>query len=218
MKRTNVQRFIDFVTFPVRAVTLFHRDRFGLSSLASERFDYAAAEVKGRCLDIGCGHHNRFIREYCENQGSGIDIFPYEGLTAENLVETLDHFPFNEATFGTVTFIANLNHCPREKRDLELREAYRVLEPGGRIVVTMGNPLAELAVHKVVWIYDKLFGTNVDMDTERGMEEGEEYYLTDTEIRERLTRAGFVNIRKRYFGTQWGLNHLFVGLKEDGKR
>ena len=83
----------------------------------------------------------------------------------------------------------------------------------GRILVTMGNPIAELAVHKVVWTWDKLFGTNVDMDTERGMEEGEEYYLTDEEITSRLARAGFTGVRKKYFTTQWFLNAVFIAMK-----
>jgi hypothetical protein len=38
--------------------------------------------------------------------------------------------------------------------------------------------------------------------------------LTDSEIVDRLTRAGFQAIRKRYFPTQWGLNHLFCATKE----
>jgi hypothetical protein len=46
------------------------------------------------------------------------------------------------------------------------------------------------------------------------MEEGEEYYLTDAEIRERLTRAGFRRIVRKPFVTQWGLNRLYVGWKE----
>ena len=87
------------------------------------------------------------------------------------------------------------------------------MQPGGKIIVTMGSAIAEILVHKVVWLSDKLFKTNVDMDTERGMEEEEEYYLTDREIRERLIKAGFRNIRKKYFFSQWGLNHLFVGEK-----
>jgi len=49
-------------------------------------------------------------------------------------------------------------------------------------VVTMGNPMAEILVHKVVWFYDKVFRTNVDMDSERGMDEEEAYFLTDSEI------------------------------------
>jgi len=86
---------------------------------------------------------------------------------------------FFHATFDSVTFMANLNHIPKSQRDIELSEAYRVLKPKGNIIVTMGNPLAEIAIHKVVWLYDKLFGTNYDMDSERGMGAEEDYYLTD---------------------------------------
>lgn len=211
--RGTFQKLIDLLTFPVRAVTLFHEDRLGLSSLASERFDYVAREVRGRCLDIGCGPHNRFVAEYLGGNGQGIDLFEYPGLTPDQIVPDLTRLPFPDASFRTVTFIANLNHCPRDQRDAELREAFRVLEPDGRIVVTMGNPLAEILVHQVVWLYDRFLGTQVDLDTQRGMEEGEEYYLNDREIRGRLTRAGFRNIRKKYFLTQWCLNHLFVAAK-----
>ena len=213
MVRGFAQKVKDFVTFPLRAIILFHEDRWGFSSLASERFDLVAREVVGYCLDVGCGRHNRFINEYLCGHGKGIDIFPYAGLKAENVVEDLSRFPFESSTFDSVTFIANLNHIPKSQRDIELSEAYRVLKPKGNIVVTMGNPLAEIAVHKVVWLYDKLFGTNYDMDSERGMSAEEDYYLTDAEIVDRLTRSGFKRIAKKYFVTQWGLNHLFVAWK-----
>ncbi len=213
MERSCPQKILDFVTFPFRAISLFHEDRFGLSSLASERFDYVARQVSGYCLDVGCGRHNRFVHEYLDGRGRGIDLFPYEGLTEDNLVPDLKHFPFPDDAFESVAFIANLNHCPRPDRDVELAEAFRVLKPGGNILVTMGNPLAEILVHQVVWLYDKCFKTNLDMDTQRGMGEGEEYYLTGAEIRERLLRAGFQNIAKKYFFTQWALNHLYVAWK-----
>jgi hypothetical protein len=98
-------------------------------------------------------------------------------------------------------------------RDRELAEAHRCLKPRGNIIITMGNPLAEVAVHKVVATYDKFLGTHVDMDTERGMGEEEAYYLLDSEIVARLGNAGFSNLIKKYFWTQWCLNHLWVGWK-----
>jgi SAM-dependent methyltransferase len=213
MKRSTRQKVIDFLTFPLRAVAIFHDDKYGLSALASERFDYVAREVYGRCLDVGCGYHNRFVNQWLDGNGKGIDVFRYQGLSDENIVADIRQFPFPDGSFDAVTFIANLNHVPQPDRDIELAEAYRCLRPGGKIIITMGNPLAELAVHRLVALYDQYLGTKVDMDTERGMGEEEEYFLTDVEIVNRLRGAGFQDLRKSYFWTQWALNHLWVGRK-----
>jgi SAM-dependent methyltransferase len=212
-KRTTGKQILDSLTFPLRALTLFHEDKWGLSSQASERFDYVAREVKGYCLDIGCGYHNRFVSEWLGGHGVGIDVYQYAGLASIQIVPDMTHLPFQDASFDSVTFIANLNHVPRSIRDLELAEAHRCLRSNGNIVVTMGNPLAEIAVHKVVALYDRFCGTHVDMDTERGMGEEEAYYLLDREIVSRLQKAGFSKLHKKYFWTQWGLNHLWVGWK-----
>lgn len=212
--RSRFRRGLDALSFPLRAFTLFGgRDRWGLSSLATERFDYVQSEVGGYCLDVGCGPHNRFVSEVLGGIGVGIDVYPYEGLAEDHLIEDPSRFPFDDETFDCVTFIANLNHVPNRLRDRELAEAYRCMRNGGRIIVTMGNPIAELIVHKVIAAYDRLFGTNYDLDSVRGMEEGEQYFLLDSEIRARLRRAGFSRIRKKRFWTQWGLNHLLTAEK-----
>lgn len=214
MRRNTTQKIKDFVTFPFRAFTLFHEDRWGLSSLASERFDYVATEVTGYCLDIGCAYGNRFVKEYLNGGGIGIDLFPYEGLTAENIVPDFTHLPYADKVFDSVTFIASINHAPESQRDAELAEAWRVLKPGGNVILTMGLPIVELIVHQVVWFYDRFLGTQVDMDSERGMEEGETYFLSENEIRERLARAGFKQVIRKPFVTQWGMNRLYVGWKD----
>jgi hypothetical protein len=54
---------------------LFEDDRFGLSSLRTERVDYAAAEVHRYCFDVGCGHHNQFICEMLA--GNRCRVFDY---------------------------------------------------------------------------------------------------------------------------------------------
>lgn len=214
--RTSLQKMLDTITFPIRAVTLFHKDALGLSSLATERFHYVSRYVKGFCLDIGCGPGNRFIKDFCQNFGVGVDVYPYEGLGPENIVQDPTRLPFPDETFDTVTFIANLNHVPEPMRLPELAEAFRVLRPKGNIIVTMGSPIAEILVHQLVALYDKVLGTRVDIDSERGMVEGETYYLTPQQICSYLTQAGFVYIqRRRCFWTQWGLNSLYTALKPE---
>lgn len=211
--RSKKQQLLDTILFPLRAVTLFEENKWGLTSLRNERFDHVARMVTGYCLDIGCGRNNTFIKKYCDNFGIGIDIYPYEGLTKKNIVKDLKKFPFKSNLFNSITFIANINHIPRNDRDKELSEAYRCLKNGGNIIVTMGHPLAEILVHKLVHTYDSLLNTKIDVDSERGMHEHENYYLTDKEIITRLQKARFIKIRKKYFLTQWGLNHMFIAYK-----
>jgi len=207
------QAIKDFFTFPIRAFTLFEKDKFGLSSLQTERYDYVAEEVIGKCLDIGCGRYNRFIKQFVKNNGIGIDVYKYDGLTNKNIVQDMTHLPFADRSFDTVTLIANINHIPKSIRAKELKEIHRILKKNGKLIITMGNPLIEILVHKVVWFYDKFFKTNVDVDTERGMEFDEEYYLTDKQIISLLADANFKFIKRKKFITQWGLNHLIISNK-----
>jgi ubiquinone/menaquinone biosynthesis C-methylase UbiE len=209
----DIKRIIEFITFPLRAGILIDTDRFGLTSLRTERFNYVSMRVKGKCLDIGCGRDNAFVTKHLKGNGVGIDVFPYSGLTASNIVKDMTHLPFKDQSFSTVTFIACLNHIPKDKRLAEFRETIRCLKPGGRVIVTMGNPIAETLVHKLVIFYDAVLGTHIDVDSERGMADGETYYLVDQEIRELFARAGLVNTQKEYFSTQWWLNHLFMAMK-----
>ncbi len=182
--------------------------------MRDERFNYVKKYVVGKCLDIGCGKNNIFIKQFLNNNGVGLDIFPYEGLTDDNLVDNFNEFPFPENSFSTVTFIANFNHIPKNLRDIEISEAYRVLKIGGRIIITMGSPIAELLAHLNVWLQDSLFGTSFDMDSNRGMVKGESYFVLDKEIKECLIKSGFTSLHCHYFTTQWCLNHLWIGCKE----
>ncbi len=213
MPRSNKQLFLDTITFPLRAISIFEENKWGLSSLRTERYDYCSRETRGYTLDVGCGRDNWFIKNHLNGNGKGIDVYKYEGLTEENIVEDIRHFPFDDKMFDTVTFIANLNHVPSSLRDIELAEAYRVLKPGGNILVTMANPLALIMVHKVVAWYDAIFKSHYDVDHIRGMDDEEAYFIRDEEIRERLTKAGFTNLQKHRFGTQWGLNWVTIGWK-----
>lgn len=211
-RRTRSQRLKDFITFPIRALTLFHEDWLGLSCQATERYDEVAARVRGYCLDVGCGS-NRFVREFLGGNGIGTDVYRYAENHDGVILEDPTRFPWADGSFDTVTFIANLNHVPIGCRDAELAEAHRVLDDGGTVIVTMALPAIEVIVHGVVWLYDRLLGTSLDHDNRRGMAEGEEYYVTGKEIRARLARAGFMRVTYHPFLTQWCLNGMYIGHK-----
>lgn len=214
-RRSRLQRLKDFISFPLRAVTLFHDDWGGFSCQATERYDEVAARVRGRCLDVGCGT-NRFVRDFLGGDSVGADVHRYEENHDGVLLEDPTHFPWEDGSFDAVTFIANLNHVPVESRDAELAEARRVLRDDGVVIVTMALPIVEVVVHGLIWLYDRLLGTSLDHDNLRGMAEGEEYYVTGREIRARLERAGFDRVTYHPFVTQWCLNGMYVGRTTPG--
>jgi SAM-dependent methyltransferase len=212
-KRGAFQRFLDFILFPFRGLVALEDNKWGLTSLRHERYHYVSRYCKGRVLDVGCGRNNVFINEFMNGNGWGIDVYKYEGLQANQVFPDLSRFPCEDKSYDTIVFIANLNHVPPRNRLTELREAFRCLNDGGRIVLTMGNPVAEILAHKLVYFNEKVLGIESDVDYERGMSEEEEYYVKYTEIKRLLKEAGFVDIRSRTFWEQWGLNKLFVGHK-----
>ena len=113
MRRSFIQTAFDFMSFPLRAVAIFDNDFLWFTSLRSERFYYVKKEIEGYCLDIGCGPHNIFIKKFKKNNGIGIDVFKYEGLENDDIVEDMTNLPYKDNTFDCVTFIANYNHIPK---------------------------------------------------------------------------------------------------------
>ena len=109
--------------------------------------------------------------------------------------------------------MANINHIPKPDRDVELAEAYRCLKPGGNIIIQTANPIASILAHLVTDLHDKIFGT-INADSERGMHEDETLFITESELKQRLLKAGFKEIKKKNFSTQWFLNSLYVGWKK----
>jgi ubiquinone/menaquinone biosynthesis C-methylase UbiE len=217
MKRSVVKKVVDTITFPLRASFAMGRTEyrlFGLSSFSDERYDYVARMVRGYCLDIGCGY-NRFIKEYCSNNGIGIDIFPYEGIEKEHVLKDLTRLPFADNTFDTVTFIANINHVPKNDRDRELGEAYRCLKLGGNIIITNGNPIAEFLVHNMGFLYYNViyYGLLHKPNIPGHAEGDDQLFLSDNEIYGRLKKLGFKNIRTKHFTTQLFLNHMIIAEK-----
>jgi len=173
------------------------RDRLG-SYLARQRNHKAWPHVRGRLLDVGCGL-NTFVRGYA-GPGCGVDVYQWGDVDV--VVADTSKLGFQDGEFGTVSFLACLNHIPN-RADV-LREAFRVLEPDGRVVVTMIPPTRSRVWHflRAPWDHDQ---------SERGMVEGEVFGLAPREVRRLLTAAGFQVVREERF--MLGINRLTVAVK-----
>jgi len=108
----------------------------------------AAGRSPTRILDVGCGT-GRLLRRAADRwpaaEVAGVD--PAEGMieVARRLtpraalhVARAEHLPFAAETFDAVATSVSLHHWPDQAAGL--REAARVLRPGGRVVVADLSP------------------------------------------------------------------------------
>ena len=152
---------------------------------------------RGRILDIGCGN-NTLVKKY--GNGIGVDVFPWEGV---DIVCDTTKLPFRAHEFDRVFFIACLNHIP--ERGKVLKEAFRVLKPGGMVILTALGLKTSFLVHKIGFIFGE------PDQQRRGMKEGELYGISHKEVDSLLEKAGFEEISHKKF--ELGLNTLFLAKR-----
>jgi SAM-dependent methyltransferase len=185
----------DFVGIPFR-LALFDQTwlpRFHWTTLEDERLNAVLPHVRGRLLDVGAGA-NTLVKRY--GNGVGVDVHDWGGGAL--VVADTSHLPFDDRSFDTVTFVACLNHIPY--RDAALREAHRLVKPGGRLIITMINPVFGGVGHRIWWYGE---------DRKRGgMLSGEQGGLWTSTIVELCDAAGFSLERRERF--VYGLNNLYL--------
>ncbi len=187
----------DFVGIPFRLV-LFPQHwlpRCGWTTLEAARIRAVQPLIRGRLLDIGAGA-NVLVRSHAEPRSVGVDVVDWGGgaLVVENTAE----LPLEDASFDTVTFLACLNHIPYRER--VVREAVRLLRPGGRLIITMINPILGGIGHALWWYGE---------DRRRGgMAAGEVGGMWNKDIVAMCARAGLELTSHRRF--VYGMNNLLV--------
>jgi len=98
----------------------------------------------GRILDIGCGTFPYFLAHTAFAKKFAIDQLPIPESIASSLkieghslnLNRQPSLPFEDGFFSIVSLLAVVEHLDPEKMATLFREIYRVLQPGGRVILT----------------------------------------------------------------------------------
>ncbi|MBI5840119.1 MAG: class I SAM-dependent methyltransferase [Chloroflexi bacterium] len=99
---------------------------------------------KGRILDIGCGSYPYFLAHTSFEEKFAIDQIPLPQQTAADLkiesftldLEQKPKLPFEDNFFESVTLLAVVEHLDPSLMAMLFKEIYRVLKPGGMVILT----------------------------------------------------------------------------------
>jgi len=208
VRRSLAGRLLDWLFFPVRALFIPEHSRWCLSSLRDQRMRKVAEVAAGDTLDVGCGPGSVFTK-YFHAHSVGIDVHGYPGV--EMVVPDMTRLPFEDGRFDTLVLIAVGGHIPKRVRKAQFREFARVLKPGGRLVMTEGEPITQTISHVYRSWVGRITGRK-GMDDERGMEEEEEYCMPFVELMGYLNTPPFRCVGHRRF--MWRLNNLYIARRE----
>jgi len=209
LSRSKLKVITDNLFFPLRALFIPEENLLGLTSLREERFELVAEYSRGKVLDIGCGKDNLFIKNWvADSSSAGIDVYSYDGV--EQVHQDMTHLPYDTGSFDTVTLIAVGGHIPQNIRVAEFAEIARVLKPSGVLLLTEGEAITQTLGHLWRHFSYALIGKK-DMDSERGMEEDEQYCMPFEEIMIYLNTSPMKFEKQIKF--MWGLNNLYIAKK-----
>jgi SAM-dependent methyltransferase len=152
-----------------------------------------------RVLDIGC-FQGEFLRGLGGRIGPSVGIdplaVPAEGGPVRLLAEPFrEPLPFEDASFDAVVMLATLEHI-QDKEPLA-RECRRLLVPGGRVIITVPQP-----------VVDKIVAGLVFFRLADGMSLDEHHGYDPAETEAMFTRHSFALEHHSRF--QLGCNNLFV--------
>jgi len=177
--------------------------------VARQRFRAALPHIRqdSRVCDIGCGLHGAFLR-YAGSRvrfGVGLDYQPFpknrDSLSRMfvrcNIVEGI---PLNDAQFDHVVMLAVLEHLETPKTLLE--DIYRILIPGGSLIMTWPQPLVDPLLH----VLHRVGLVSHEMESDQHQQR-----IPTPDLISMLGGMGFQGFTHEHF--ELGLNNLLVSVK-----
>lgn len=175
--------------------------------IAKMRFRAAYPQIRegSRVCDLGCGLETAFLDYASDRIATGVglddqvaDATP--GRWKRVRADLRSPLPLADGDFDHVVMLAVLEHLTEPEK--VLREAYRVIAPGGSLIMTwpsaMVDPILNL-LHRLHLISDE-------------MESDEHQKRIPVEaLQQMLQRIGFQKFTHRRF--EFGLNNLMVAFR-----
>jgi ubiquinone/menaquinone biosynthesis C-methylase UbiE len=179
-------------------------DRF----VAWARFRAAATHIRfqSRVCDLGCGAGAPFLQYVGSRLASGVGLDEHAGESKQDSISVVRaditaELPLESGQFDHVTMLAVLEHLV--KPESVLAQAYRLLRPGGTLIMTWPSsavdPLLEILT-RIKLVHDEL---GFDQHQPR---------IPAAKLKAMLHQIGFTRIDYGKF--ELGLNNWLVAHKE----
>ncbi|NTV55083.1 MAG: class I SAM-dependent methyltransferase [Candidatus Moranbacteria bacterium] len=176
--------------------------------LCQLRFRRVAGMIRDRSnvLDVGCGYRGELLRTLSPRiaSGRGIDVSVDDSVSAGNVElvggDLSEGLPFPDATFDVVVSLANIEHL--EDSESVVREIYRVLKPGGTLLLTTPTKKAKPVLEFLAY--------TLHVISEREIRDHKRYFSGD-ELGRICRDCGFSEWSYRTF--QCGMNGFLVSKK-----
>jgi ubiquinone/menaquinone biosynthesis C-methylase UbiE len=158
-------------------------------------------------LDIGCGASAAFLKAISPHikEGVGIDFKVKDNLQFDKIktiqLKLENRLPFEDSRFEVVTMLAVLEHIEKEQEIL--REIYRVLIPGGKLIITVPSVLSQPVLEFMAY--------NLKIVSEAEIRDHKRYYDFQRLKKALIDSAGFKDINHQYF--QFGMNNFCIVSK-----
>lgn len=172
-----------------------------------------------KILDIGCGN-GRIVRLFNDItvDYTGIDVSEKLLEQARSKLANCDKnvkfvqgnmlkLDFDDNNFDAVFMIASLNHLPACYHHQALSEAFRVLKPGGYLLMTNFNLWRFSLKDKTVWQYKSF---KKDVMTNWNGQPLYYYAFTARELKRKCQKADF-NVKESYYAKDGKRAHFWNG-------
>ena len=155
--------------------------------------------------DIGCGSGAPFLLHVASRLSAGVGLDEYAGESKQEKISVVRaditaDLPLESEQFDHVTMLAVLEHLQEPGK--VLAEAYRVLRPGGSLIMTWPSSLVDPILAILTRI--KLVNDELGFDQHQPR-------IPIAKLKEMLSNTGFGQIENGTF--EFGLNNWLVAHK-----